>query len=78
MKNLALETIMKMEHAVLNNSLENVEHSFISDVLTFKANEKSELTNIEKDEATVSQNVMEKQKKIEDIKNNITKLKSQL
>ena len=67
-----------MEHAVLNNSLENVENSFISDVLTFKANEKSELTNIEKDEATVSQNVMEKQKKIEDIKNNITKLKSQL
>lgn len=78
MKELALETIMMMEHAVLNNIQENVEDSFISDILTFKANEKSELSNINKDEANVSQCVIEKQKKIEDIKNNIIKLKSQL
>merc|ERR1712198_140381 len=78
MKELALETIMMMEHAVLNNLQENVEDSFISDILTFKANEKSELSNINKDEANVSQCVIEKQKKIEDIKNNIIKLKSQL
>ena len=77
MKKFALESLTKMEFEIFDNKSENVDSSFVNQIMQFKQNEKEELLTLSEKEQVVLEQMEEKEKKIENIKRQISNLRSE-